>query len=133
MAIDFTTALGQVRLLISDVSTDPAKVILSDGMIAGYLHRWGITDGGTKDYLRGPVGRAAADALDAIATSEALVSKVIRTGDGVSTDGAKVADALRKQAVALRAQADKDDIDEGPDEAGFDVIEFQPYPRAGWW
>lgn len=132
MAIDFSTALGQVRLLIADVSNDPAKQVLSDAMVNGYLTRWGVPDGGTKGFLRGPVGRAAADALDAIATSEALVSKVIRTADGVATDGAKVADALRKQAVALRAQADKDDLDEGPDEAGFDVIEFQPYPRTGW-
>lgn len=128
VAPDFTTARGQVRLLISDVSTDPAKLILSDDMVDGFLARWTVEpDAGVTP--RGPIGRAAADALDAIATSEALVSKVIRTGDGVTTDGAKLADALRKQAATLRAQADKDDIDEAADEDSFfGVAEFHPYP-----
>lgn len=97
MAIDYSTTIGQVRLIIADVDED--ELILDDAMIQGYLTLNG-------DNVR----RAAADALDAIASSEALVSKVIRTQD-LATDGAKVADALRKHADRLRAQADADDDD----------------------
>ncbi|RHA38735.1 hypothetical protein [Cellulomonas rhizosphaerae] len=125
---NYATAAGQVRLLISDL--DETRQILTDDHIAGYLGRWGLepTDGVAN---RGAISRAAADALDAIATSEALVSKVIRTQAGTSTDGAKVADALRKQAATLRAQAD---TDEGGSDGAFDVIEFSPYPgsHGGW-
>lgn len=126
----FSTARGQVRLLIADLATGERQ-ILSDTMVDGYLARWGVPDGTATDFLRGPVSRAAADALDAIATSEALVSKVIRTADGVTTDGAKLADTLRKQAATLRAQADRDDLDEGDLDASFGVVEFTPYPPRG--
>lgn len=97
MAIDYDTPVGQVRLLISD--TDETEPILDDSHIDGFLKLNG-------DNVR----RAAADALDAIASSEALVSKAIRTQD-LQTDGAKVADALRKHADRLRAQADDDEDD----------------------
>lgn len=63
------------------------------------------------DLEGGSVKRAAAQAIDTIADNEALVSKVMRTRAGVETDGAKVADALRKRAAALRAQADTEDAD----------------------
>lgn len=129
--VAYNTARGQLRLLIADLATDPAKQLLSNDMVDGYLHRWGITDGETQTFLRGPVGRAAADALDAIATNEALIGKVMRTADGVSTDGAKLADALRKQAQSLRVQADKDDLEEGDIDAAFGVVEFAPYPPRG--
>lgn len=97
MAIDYSTPVGQVRLLISDVNE--AEPILDDGHIGGFLKLNG-------DNVR----RAAADALDAIASSEALVSKAIRTQD-LQTDGTKVADTLRKHADRLRAQADDDEDD----------------------
>jgi hypothetical protein len=99
MAIDYETPLGQVRLLISDVND--AEPILTDTHINGFLGLNGEN-----------VRRAAADALDAIASSEALVSKAIRTQD-LQTDGAKVADALRKHADRLRAQADAEMDDDG--------------------
>lgn len=102
--IDYTDPVQQVRLLIADVSTDPAKRILADEQLAGYL-----------TINVGSVKRAAADALDAIASSEALVSKVIRTQD-LQTDGSKVADALRKHADSLRTQAD------ALDDFAFDVV-----------
>ena len=54
------------------------------------------------------VSAELAPALDAIATSEALISKAIRT-QVLSTDGPKTADALRKHAATLRAEADRDD------------------------
>ncbi len=121
MPIDYSTPRGQVRLLISDV--DETRLVLDDEMINGYL----AMHAGSATAVR----RAAADALDAIATSQTLVSKVIRTQD-LTTDGPKVADALRKQAQALRAQAD--DADDRADDdlhGGFaGAVEFSPYPRG---
>jgi hypothetical protein len=95
-----------VRLLISDV--DPARRVLSDDDILTFLN------------LEGDVVKlAAAQALDAIASSETLVGKVIRSQD-LSTDGAKVAADLRAHAASLRAQA----VAEGDDAGGFDVVGF---------
>jgi hypothetical protein len=68
-------------------------------------YRWSIlSDADVQTFLdlnASDVKLAAADALDAIASSEALVQKVIRVLD-VSTDGAAVARALRDHAAALR-------------------------------
>lgn len=80
--------LDYVRLLIGDsgaaIFEDSELVVL-------------IRHGGSVLY-------GAADALDAIATSEVLLSKKITTQD-LSTDGPAVAAELRKQAAALRARA----------------------------
>jgi hypothetical protein len=120
VAIDHTTPVGQVRLLIAD--TTESALTLTDQQVEGYL---GLYGGTAATSTLSQTRRAAADALDAIATSEALVSKVIRTHD-LSTDGAKLADVLRKQAATLRAQADTADDDAA---GGFlDVAEFSPYP-----
>lgn len=97
--MDFTTPVGQVRLLIADVANNPLEQYLTDDHIAGYLALNG-------DNVR----RAAADALDAIASSETLVSKVIRTQD-LATDGTKVAADLRAHADRLRTLSDEDDAD----------------------
>lgn len=105
MAIDFTSDVGKVRLLIADL--DESAFLLGDDLLTGYLT---LND----DNLN----RAAADALDAIATSEVLVSKKIRTQD-LSTDGPAVAAELRAQAARLRAKADALDEDDG---AFFDII-----------
>lgn len=103
MAIDFTTPLGQVRLLIADV--DEGNEVLTDPMLEGYLLLTG-------DNVR----LAAAQALDAIAVSETLVSKVMTTLD-VTTNGAVVANALRAAATELRRQ-----VSEGLDGGGdFDI------------
>ena len=83
--------IDYVRLLIGDAVADP---ILSDDELMTLIQR-----GGGALY-------AAADALDAIATSEVLISKKISTQD-LSTDGPAVAAELRKQAAALRARADQ--------------------------
>lgn len=138
MAIDVTTPVGQVRLLIADMSEDTARQILTDSMIEGYLAISGVTQP-YEDVRSWSIRRAAASALDAIATSETLVSKVIRTQD-LSTDGAKVGAELRAQAKALRDQATADE-DASYDDDSFGVLEFNPYPsggpelteRAGWW
>lgn len=100
--------VDEVRLLIAD--RDPDNQILPDEDIQGFL-----------TLNKGRTRRAAADALDAIASSEALVSKVIRTQD-LQTDGAKVADSLRQHADRLRNQEDEDD----PDWFGFDIVDTIP-------
>jgi len=127
MAVDYTTAAGQVRLLISDV--DEANQILGDNEIAGYLARYG-TKAEDPVSPRGPISRAAADALDTIASSEALVSKKIRTGDGLTTDGPAVADALREHAARLRARAREEDAEDGVTGGFLDVVEFRPFGGA---
>lgn len=111
MAIDYTTTAGQVRLLISDV--DEANPVLTDPQIDAFLT---LEDDN--------VFRAAALALEAIATSEVLVLKVIRTLD-VSTDGAKVADQLMKRAAGLRQRADDDAASADDD---FAIAEFAEQP-----
>lgn len=74
-------------------------------------------------YLAGggnPV-RAAAFAVYAIAVSEALISKVIKTQD-LSTDGAKVAMALIAKGDALLKAADAADANSAND--AFEIIDF---------
>ncbi len=109
MPIDYTTDVGQVRLLIPDV--DIENLLLNNPQIEGYLALEG-----------GNVKLAAAQALDAIASSEALVSKVV-SSNGLSTNGPAVAAELRTRASELRRQiADGD----GDDAVGFDVVDFDP-------
>lgn len=102
-----TTMLRQVRLLIAD--TDPDNLILSDDQLLDLL-----------DLNAEDIRLAAADALDAIATSESLVSKVIRTQD-LSTNGPAVAADLRRYADKLRAQ-----VAAAADDAVFDIVAFEP-------
>lgn len=109
MPTDFKTPLGKVRLLIADLA-EPSKI--SDEILEGYLGLYEDADPKCAEW------RAAADALDAMGTSELLESKKIRTQD-LSTDGPAVAAALYKKAAELRARADE------ADDAGaifFDVI-----------
>lgn len=110
--MDYSTSTGQVRLLIADLGDPP---ILSDDMIQGFLD------------MQSSVKRAAADALDAIASSEALLSKKLRTQDR-QTDGPAVAAELRKHAQQLRAQADAED-ETAAEDAHFGIVEFSPYGR----
>ncbi|MEU8199286.1 hypothetical protein AB0C10_36425 [Microbispora amethystogenes] len=124
MAVEFyDTDVGQVRLLIPDVDED--NQLLDDEQIRGFL------------AMEGSVKRAAAQALDVIASSEALISKKIRTQEGLTTDGPAVAKELRARAADLRVQA----AAEGDDGGGFDVVDFaDPHTRRlgaelaeGWW
>lgn len=97
-----------VRLLAADTGLDP---LLTDFQIEDLLD------------LNGDDQRlAAADALDVIASSEALVSKKIRT-QSLATDGPAVAASLRAHAASLRAQADSADAD---DEDGAFYVVDQP-------
>lgn len=116
MAINFDEPVGRVRLLTADL--DEAEFILTDGMINAYLS---MNDG--NQY------RAAADALDAMATTESLLSKAIRTQD-VATDGPKVAADLRKRAATLRAKADAEDA-AAADGSYFEIIPNGSYKPEG--
>lgn len=112
MAINYSTPVGQVRLLTADLNE--ASPVATDAMITGYL-----------SLFRGPY-RAAAALLDAMAASEVMLSKVIKTQD-VSTDGAKVAAELRAQAAGLRARADEEEAAAaGEEESFFMFLPFYP-------
>ena len=108
---DYTTAVGQVRLLIPDVEqlgdlanpSNPVAYIFSDPQIQAFLSLYSNN-----------VKRAAAQAKLVLSTSEALINKVIKTDD-LATDGAKLAQELRAQAQMLMAEADKDDTEDSYD------------------
>jgi hypothetical protein len=76
--------------------------------------------------------RATALALETIASNEVMVLKVIDLLD-LSTDGAKVSDALLKRAALLRAQANDDDV---ASDGAFDIAEMVVDTftyRQHWW
>jgi hypothetical protein len=110
---DYATALGQVRLLIPDVEqlenpADPtaeAAYIFDDHQIQAFVSLYSNN-----------VKRAAAQAKLVLATSEALINKVIRTAD-YTTDGAKLGAELRAQAKQLQDEADKDDLADSYEES----------------
>jgi hypothetical protein len=119
MAIDFTTDEGKVRLLLNDV--DENTPVFSDDEITAFLALEG-----------GNVKLAAAQAIDTNADNEALASKVLKTQD-LSTDGAKIADALRKRAAALRAQV-ADEAEDSDDGFFFGIVEpEQSRPELTGW
>lgn len=94
--------VDDVRLIIGDLDNDTERRLLTDQQISRYL-TLNVSPSGNETAQ---VKRAAAAALETIATSEALLSKKIRTQDR-STDGPAVADALRKHAWRLRQEADQ--------------------------
>lgn len=95
---DYSTAIGQVRLLVPDTEQlgSVPEYVFNDSQIQAFLTLYSNN-----------VKRAAAQAKLVLATSEALINKVIKTDD-LSTDGAKLAAELRAQAQMLMAEADKD-------------------------
>lgn len=118
-------SVQQVRDMIPDIEeidwddTGESSFLFTDAQIETYLSI-------NKDNVK----RATADAIEALATSEALISKVIKTED-LQTDGAKVANALLVRARQLRESA-RDD--EGTEAAEFfRVVRFRPRPpNYGW-
>ena len=110
---DYATAVGQVRLLIPDTEQlldpsgtyDHGEYIFSDPQIQAFLTLYSNN-----------VKRAAAQAKLVLATSEALINKVIRTAD-YTTDGAKLGAELRAQAKHLQEEADKDDLVDSYDDS----------------
>jgi hypothetical protein len=112
-----SASVRRVRLLIAD--TDPANRLFRVDQIQDFL-----------DIEGSSVKLAAATALETIARSEVLVSKVIRTQD-LSTDGAKVAAELRASAKEIRRQVE---TGEGDADSGFDIVDFQdPFTRYRDW
>lgn len=103
---DPATDIGKIRLIISD--KDEQHVIFQDEELQAYLD------------MTGDVRRAAADALESMASNQAMVLKVIRTLN-LSTDGAATARALREHAKNLREQADAADAGDG---GLFEIAEF---------
>lgn len=113
-----------IRLLISDLATEVADRSFTDADLQAFLD------------LEGSVKLAAAQALDALASNEALVSKRIRTLD-LQTDGPAVAKALREHAAALRSQVAAAASSDADDLAGeFEVTTCLGTPelteRARW-
>jgi hypothetical protein len=114
---NYATAIGQVRLLIPDTeqlddpstSTVDAAYIFNDSQIQAFLTLYSNN-----------VKRAAAQAKLVLATSEALINKVIRTAD-YNTDGAKLGAELREQSKQLQAEADRDDLIDSYD-SSFTVV-----------
>jgi len=110
--VDDVETLALLRMLIADTSTSPDQ-LFNDSQLRAFL-----------TLGAGNVRLAAADALDAIATSEVLISKKIRTQD-LQTDGPAVAAELRAQAKNHRALAQKD-LDDANLWDGFDVVDTIP-------
>lgn len=117
---DYTTAVGQVRLLIPDTEQlgDVPEYIFSDPQIAAFLALYSNS-----------IKRAAAQAKLVLATSEALINKVIRTAD-YTTDGAKLGAELRAQANDLRAEADRDEAEDSYEEIA--IVSFTTKPDNSW-
>jgi hypothetical protein len=123
---DYSTAIGQVRLLIPDVEqlantanmAADAAYLFNDSQVQAFLTLYSSN-----------VKRAAAQAKLVLATSEALINKVIRTAD-YTTDGAKLGAELRAQAIELKAEADKDDAVDSYDE--FSIVSFITKPLNSW-
>lgn len=106
MAIEYDTPIGQVRLLIPDTAE---PFTFTDEEIQAYLSI-------SKDNIK----RAAANALDAIASSTVMLLKLVKTDD-LTVDGPAVGKELRLRARALRDEADADDLEDAMSE-GFQII-----------
>ncbi len=121
--IDYTSPVGQVRVLIPDLRK------LEDLRDLRNEPRYLFTDDEILAFLavnNGNVKRAAADACDAIGMDKALQLLVLKTDDK-QTDGAKLLDAIVKRAKTLREQAKEDD----ENNLSFDVI-MPSYDPVDW-
>lgn len=101
---DPTTDVGRVRRTIPDKIELTA--VWSDEEIASFI--------ADEDGWR----RATALALETMASDSALVLQVIKV-QNITTDGAKMAEALMKRAATLRKQADEQDAAGGE---GFEIV-----------
>lgn len=116
---DFSTPLGQMRALLSQTAqyVDPATLgdpdyLVPDDQLNAYL-----AINGDSLYA------AASDALIALATNEALVSKKIRTEGGLQTDGPAVAQRLLNLAKEYRRRHDADTAEKDMLDA-FEIVPF---------
>jgi len=123
---DFASPIGRIRALIPDVEQvdysdeGTAQYLFSDAHLSGL---YAISSGNDPARLY----RAAASALRALAVSEGLIQKVIRTED-LQTDGAKLASALLSGAKALEDRADMAEEEED----AMIIVDFQPLPQDGF-
>jgi len=108
---DYSSVVGQIRLLIPDVDqlADPAN----PSGEASYIFNDAQVQAFASMYLNN-IKKAAAQAKLVLATSEALINKVIRTTD-YTTDGAKLGAELRAQAKQLQDEAREDEIMDSAD------------------
>lgn len=122
--IDFSSPIGQVRVLIPDLRkledlrdlrSDP-RYLFADEEIEALL---AVNSGNVK--------LAAADACDAIGMDKALQLLVLKTDDK-QTDGAKLLAAIVGRARQLRASAREDEVNN----LCFDVVQptFEPVDWA---
>lgn len=122
--IDFSSPVGQVRVLIPDLRkledlrdlrNDP-RYLFADEEIEALL---AVNSGNVK--------LAAADACDAIGMDKALQLLVLKTDDK-QTDGAKLLAAIVGRARQLRASAREDEVNN----LCFDVVQptFEPVDWA---
>jgi hypothetical protein len=124
---DYATVIGQVRLLIPD--TEQLENLADPSASASYLFSDAQVQAFATLYSNN-VKRAAAQAKLVLATSEALINKVIRTAD-YTTDGAKLGAELRAQAKALQDEADKDDWADSYDES-FIIVGYTEQWDNSW-
>lgn len=119
---NYETPLGQLRALLFQTVryVDPANPELP----ADYL----VPDEQLNVFiaLNSGIYGAASDALIALATNEALVSKKIRTEGGLQTDGPAVAQRLLDLAKEYRKRQDDEDDAAGAD-ASFEIINFTEF------
>lgn len=105
MSIDYSTDLGKTRLLIPDKTE--SGLIFSDDEVGAFL------------AMEGDSRRAAASAIEVIASDKAMTLQYGQLLGMLTVDGTKVSDALLKRAASLRAQAaEADDRDGG----AFDIV-----------
>jgi len=108
---DYSTQIGQVRLLIPD--TDQLANPADPSQAASYIFNDSQIQAFVTMYV-GSIKRAAAQAKLVLATSEALINKVITTYD-LKTDGAKLGAEIREQAKLLREEAIEDEQEDAND------------------
>lgn len=125
---DFTSPVGRVRSLISDVtqfdydSNGTPRYRLSDAEIEGYIDMAG----------EGRLYAASAQALRALAALEILVGKNIATED-LKVDGAKVGDALRLLAREMDGRQKAEDDDASFTANAFEIVNTgYPYHNLEW-
>lgn len=104
---DVGTDNGKIRLLIFD--TDATNYVFEDEELAVFFSIEGSS-----------LKRAAALALETMASNEAFVQKVITLLD-LRTDGAATARALLARAERLRSQADDEEF---AVDGAFDIAEW---------
>lgn len=104
MSIDYTTPVGQVRLLIPDTAllenprdlSAPKSYWYTDEQIEGFL---ALSEGNVK--------LAAAHAIEVGGTDLAMQMLVIATDDK-KTDGAKMLNSFLGRAASLRREAERE-------------------------